>query len=51
MPKEIKVKITFFTKIEPVKITQYNYESILAQGDISANLIKDLTQSPEEVSV
>jgi len=27
MPKEIKMEIIFFTEIEPIEITQNNYES------------------------
>lgn len=50
IPKDLKMKMTYFIKLEHVEVTQNNYEFILMCGDVSTNPIEDLKAFNENVS-
>lgn len=49
IPDGPKNKLTYFIKLEPVEVTQSNYETILICGDVSKNLIADLKETTDNV--
>jgi len=49
IPKDLKMKLTYFIKLEHVEVTETNYEFILMCGDLSTNPIEDLKAFNENV--